>query len=62
MGKLMPDKGPTAEQRRMMAEQKKEMERLKAEEEKRKDALKRARMGRASLISGDERGVKDTLG
>jgi hypothetical protein len=39
-----------------------EIKRLKAEEDQRKSALTRSQGGRASLISGAETGVKDTLG
>lgn len=39
-----------------------EIKRLKGEEDSRKAALKRSQGGRASLISGSETGLKDTLG
>jgi len=39
-----------------------EIKRLKTEESARKSALVRKQGGRASLISGSERGVKETLG
>lgn len=39
-----------------------EVKRLKTEETQRKSALTRAKGGRASLISGAETGIKDTLG
>lgn len=39
-----------------------EIKRLKKEESQRKAALSRAQGGRASLISGSETGIKDTLG
>lgn len=56
----MPEKSEdqkTAE--RLQAE---ELKRLKKEEGSRKAALVRGQGGRASLISGSESGLKDTLG
>ena len=42
--------------------QEEELAKLKKEEDSRVAALKRSRRGRASLISGEEGGVRDTLG
>lgn len=39
-----------------------ELDRLSKKEGSMKAALKRKRRGRASLISGDERGIRSTLG
>jgi hypothetical protein len=42
--------------------QSEDMDRLDKQEASRKDAFKRKRRGRASLISNDERGITSTLG
>ena len=39
-----------------------ELDRLTKKEDSMRSAMKRRRRGRASLISGDERGIKNTLG
>lgn len=39
-----------------------ELEKVTKQEKKRKDAMKRKRGGRASLISGAEVGLQETLG
>jgi len=58
--------GPSPEEIRQKAEaeqrQKDELAKLKSEEESRTNALKRKRRGRASLISGEETGLSETLG
>ena len=56
----MPEK--SAEQIESEKFQADEIKRLKAEEDQRKAALTRGQRGRASLISGAETGIKETLG
>ena len=56
----MPSK--SAEQVEAEKFQADEIKRLKAEEDQRKAALTRGQRGRASLISGAETGIKETLG
>ena len=56
----MPEK--SADQIKAEKFQADEIKRLEKEEASRKLALQRSRSGRASLISGAETGIKDTLG
>lgn len=60
MGSLLG--GKPKEDKAAKKKQAEELARLEAEEKRRKDALARSRRGRASLISGDETGISDTLG
>ena len=65
MGKIFSSpKAPAPSPAQVKAEkaQTKELERLTKKEDSMKAAMKRRRRGRASLISGDERGIKSTLG
>ncbi len=55
-------KGPSKAQIAAEEAQKKELADLQAKEDSRKDAMARGRRGRASLISGEETGLKDNLG
>jgi len=54
--------GQSAAQRRLEAAQIKELADLEKKEDSRVAAMSRRRRGRASLISGDEAGLKKTLG
>jgi len=56
----MPEK--SADQLAAEKHQADEIKRLKAEESQRKSALLRGKRGRASLLSGAETGIKETLG
>lgn len=53
--------GPSID-REAQRRQAEEHRRLTEQEEKRKAAAARSRRGRASLISGEETGLRDTLG
>ena len=55
-------KGPSAAEKEAAAAQKKELADLTAKEESRVKAMGRKRRGRASLLSGDEGGMKQSLG
>jgi len=59
-------KGPSAAERKASADAAKrqadELSKLQSEEESRKKAAQRKKRGRASLISGEETGLTDTLG
>lgn len=54
--------GPTAAQLAAEEAQAKELEDLQAKEDARVEAMSRSRRGRASLLTGEETGMKDTLG
>lgn len=56
--------GPSKSQAQKDAEarQAEDLKKLEAKEDAQQKALKRRRRGRASLISGDEGGVRETLG
>ncbi len=62
-GKPKPKRDRAAEARQAEAAQRQqdELDKLNAQESQRKDAARRKKRGRASLISGDETGI-DTLG
>lgn len=64
MGIFGKPKAPerTQEQKDADERQSLELDRLEKKEQSQKDAMKRRRGGRASLLSGGERGVTDTLG
>ena len=65
MGKLFGGgsaPAPTPYQVKAEKRQSAELDRLTKKEDSMKAAMKRKRRGRASLISGDERGIKNTLG
>ena len=53
---------PSAAQVKAEKSQAAELDRLTKKEDSMKAAMKRRRRGRASLISGDEGGIKSTLG
>jgi hypothetical protein len=63
-GVFSSPKPPTKSEEQLKAEkaQSAELDRLAAKEESQKMAMARRRRGRASLISGEETGVKTTLG
>ena len=56
------DSGPTDAQKRAEARREEEIAELGRQEDKRKAAAMRKRRGRASLISGSEQGIQETLG
>lgn len=65
MGNLFSSpKAPAKSEAQIKAEksQAEELDRLTKKEDSMKAAMKRRRRGRGSLISGDERGVRSTLG
>jgi hypothetical protein len=55
-------KGPSKAQVEAEKAQAKELKDLQAKEDARVKAMDRKRQGRASLLSGDETGLKDSLG
>lgn len=55
-------KGPSAAEIAAQKAQEKELADLQAKEDARSKAMLRARQGRASLLSGEETGMKQTLG
>jgi hypothetical protein len=63
-GVFSSPKPPAKSEEQLKAEkaQSAELDRLAAKEESQKMAMARRRRGRASLISGEETGVKTTLG
>jgi hypothetical protein len=63
-GLFSKPKAPAKSEYQVKAEtrQSEESDRLDKQEASRKDAFKRKRRGRASLISNDERGITSTLG
>jgi hypothetical protein len=63
-GVFSSPKPPAKSEEQLKAEkaQSAELDRLSAKEESQKMAMARRRRGRASLISGEETGVKTTLG
>jgi hypothetical protein len=63
-GVFSSPKPPAKSEEQLKAEkaQAAELDRLSAKEESQKMAMARRRRGRASLISGEETGVKTTLG
>jgi len=60
MGRRSPP--PPPEKTKAEARQEKEDLRLSDEIKAKKNAMRRSKYGRASLISFDERGITDTLG
>ena len=65
MGKIFggsKPKGPTAAQLQAEQAQASELTKLKGQEDQRTAAAARKKRGRASLISGAETGLSDTLG
>jgi len=61
MGRRSSPPPPPAKTAAEERQEKKDKE-LDVKIEARKEALKRKKRGRSSLISGDERGITDTLG
>ena len=53
---------PSAEQKRLEQLQLQELERLRGIEDRKKAQLARSRRGRASLVTGSERGVVELVG
>lgn len=62
MGKLLGGGAKPKVDKEAQARQKAELDRLKSQEDQKKAAALRKRKGRASLISGSEEGLSDTLG